>query len=47
MELEQLTDGDVDVFARKMPKTKRGIDMTPPFYAETASMKGDPAPTGS
>ena len=37
----QLTDGEVDEFARKMLKTKHRIGMTPPFYAETASMKGN------
>ncbi|MEH2488749.1 hypothetical protein [Bradyrhizobium sp. AZCC 2230] len=36
-----MTDEDVDDFAREMLKTKRGIGMAPPFYAETASMKGD------
>jgi hypothetical protein len=36
-----LTDGDVDDFARRMLETKHGIGMTPPFYAETASMKGN------
>lgn len=35
----QLTDGEVDEIARRMLKTKNGIGMTPPFYAETASMK--------
>lgn len=33
--------GDVDDFALEMLKTKRGIGMTPPFYAETASIKGN------
>jgi hypothetical protein len=37
----QSTYGNVDDFAREMLKTKRGIGMTPPFYAETASMKGN------
>lgn len=36
-----MTDADVDVFAREMLQTKRGIGMSPPFYAETASAKGD------
>lgn len=35
-----MTDEDVDDFAREMLKTRRGIGMRPPFYAETASMKG-------
>lgn len=41
LESAQSTYGDVDNFAREMLKTKRGIGMTPPFYAETASMKGN------
>jgi hypothetical protein len=41
LESGQLTYGDDDDFARQMLKTKRGIGMTPPFYAETASMKGN------
>lgn len=39
LESAQSIYGDVDDFAREMLKTKRGIGMTPPFYAETASMK--------
>ncbi|MDN4982148.1 hypothetical protein QY049_02775 [Bradyrhizobium sp. WYCCWR 13022] len=32
---------DVNDFAREMLATKRGISMTPPFYAETASNKNN------
>jgi hypothetical protein len=41
MELEQLTDGNVEAFAQEILNTKRGIGMKPPFYAETASTKGN------
>jgi hypothetical protein len=41
LESEQSTYDDDEDFAREMLKTKRGIGMTPPFYAETASMKGN------
>ena len=34
--------GSVDDFARHLLATKAGVGMTPPFYAETASVKGDP-----
>jgi hypothetical protein len=33
-----VTDEDLDGFAREILETKRGIGMSRPFYAETASM---------
>ena len=36
-----MTDEDVEDFVREMLRTKRGIGMAPPFYAETAGTKGD------
>lgn len=32
---------EIDAIAREMITTKRGIGMIPPFYAETASTKGN------
>lgn len=32
----------IDDLAAHILATNRGIGMTPPFYAETASVKGDP-----
>lgn len=36
-----MTDDGIKALARHYVETKRGIGMTPPFYAETASVKGD------
>jgi hypothetical protein len=38
-----MADIEAEARAREMLQTKRGIGMTPPFYAETASTKGDPS----
>ena len=36
-----MADRDAEALAQEMLQTNRGIGMTPPFYAETASTKGD------
>jgi hypothetical protein len=36
-----MTVDEINALARHLIATKRGIGMTPPFYAETGSVKGD------
>jgi hypothetical protein len=36
-----VTDDEIKTLATHLVETNRGVGMSPPFYAETASNKGD------